>query len=203
MRQRLVGALVLLSGGVVLWSVLFTGPAAYKVDRTTQIPPRPEVERVPAVQPREPEGIAPVEAPAERQETPQETPAAPQKEKEPAKKPSPEDKTSTQVARSGAASDASGKSASPSRPGLTPETNLPVAWVVQVASFSKRDNAETLKEELQAKEYKAYVQKFRGAKGDLYRVMVGPKIDQADAKRDQSEIEKAFGMNTLLVQFER
>lgn len=197
MKQRLVGAVVLLSGGIVLWSVLFTGPAAYKVDRTSQIPPRPEVEKVPAVQPREPEGVPPVETPAVPQPHKDEAP------QEPAKKPAePQEKAPTQVAGN-AASDASDEPASPSRPRLTPETNLPVAWVVQVASFSKRENAETLKEELQAKDYKAYVQKFRGAKGDLYRVMVGPKIDQADAKRDQSEIEKAFGLNTLLVQFER
>lgn len=200
MKQRLVGALVLLSGGVVLWSVLFTGPAAYKVDRDTQIPPRPEVETVPEMSPEPPPGVASLDTEvvpprekekqkdADRAEEAETADAgAAEKAPEPVKE-EPEEAETTQPA---------------SRPALRPETNLPVAWVVQVASFSKQDNADALKEKLQGKGYKAYVQHFRGAKGELYRVMVGPKVSQRDAQREQREIEKTFGLNTLLVQYDQ
>ena len=63
MRQRLVGTLVLLCGGVILWSLLFTGPAEYKLDRSSQIPPQPRIETPQESEPRIPEGIASASAP--------------------------------------------------------------------------------------------------------------------------------------------
>ncbi len=204
MKQRLVGALVLLSGGVVLWSVLFTGPAAYKVDRRTQIPPAPDIAPVPEVAPQMPEGIAPVETPllpaddGRNEPEPEVADAAtppvqiadktkPEPESKPEPKPAP-------VAR---------ESQAPAKPALTADSNLPVAWEVQVASFGQKANADKLKDKLQAQGYKAYVKRVSRAKGDIYRVLVGPKVSQADALQDKRAIEKHFDLKTLLVRFER
>lgn len=202
MKQRLVGALVLLSGGVVLWSLLFTGPAAYKVNRGTQIPAPPAVAEVPEfapakpanipppqplkvaekdIQPLDAEPVAKPEKSAETKPVAKAEPAAPRPEPKPA------------VVKSTADSKS---------PALDKDTVVPVAWVLQVASFVERANADKLKQRLQAKKYKAYVQKTSVSSGVRYRVMVGPSVSKAQAEKDLKSIARQFSLKPLLQQFQ-
>lgn len=60
-------------------------------------------------------------------------------------------------------------------------TGLPVAYVVQVGSFGKQDNAEQLKKRLLDKNLPAYVKRFNLAQGIVYRVLIGPKLSKSRA----------------------
>jgi DedD protein len=55
-------------------------------------------------------------------------------------------------------------------------------WVVQLGSFSIRENAEHLASTLRGQKYAAFVVEFRGSGRILYRVRVGPEQDRARAE---------------------
>ncbi|WP_372778651.1 SPOR domain-containing protein [Litorivivens sp.] len=190
MKQRLVGALVLVSGGIVLWSVLFTGPAAYKVDRSTQIPPAPKVVEPEPAAPKRPMQVAEVEPEQPMPEPP--VPAIP---------------ATGDSAEAEAAPESNSKSETASRPEpkapiVDDSTGVANAWIVQVASFSNEGNANKLKERLQAKGYKAYVKAAPTSSGKvLQRVFVGPELKKAVAEQHKAEIEAAFKLKALLHEF--
>ncbi len=193
MKQRLVGALVLLSGGIVLWSVLFTGPAAYKVDRSTQIPPAPKVVEPEPAAPKRPAQVAEVEPEQPMPEPP--VPAIPAAgdgaEAEAA--PEPVSKSKTEAAN---------RPEPKKAPIVDDSTGVANAWIVQVASFSNEGNANKLKERLQAKGYKAYVKAAPTSSGKvLQRVFVGPELKKAVAEQHKAEIEAAFKLKALLHEF--
>lgn len=180
MRQRLVGALVLLSAGVVLWSILFTGPAAYRVDRQTQIPPMPAVQQPEPIEPRRPENIPEVAEP------------------EPLPEPPVPDLSSKKEA-----ADVKTEVADEKATTIDVNTGEANAWVIQVASFSSAANAENLQERLREKGYKAYVRSVPGSSGKpLQRVFVGPELRREVALEQKSEIEAAFKLKALLHNYE-
>ncbi len=232
MKQRLVGALVLLSLGVVLWSLLFTGNPMRSVDSNSQIPEPMRIDAEPPQAPARPAGVSDlseswVPEPTEQQqqaesslprdeeddsaalsapqkkaeEAPQPEPetapvaeakpkakAKPKQKPEPAPKPKPEPKpakSSTEPA------------------GLDEQRILPKAWVVQVASFRSEDSADGLKKKLQLRGYKAYVEKQSLSGRPLYRVLVGPKLNQIQAEKIRDEIETEFRLKGLVMRFKR
>ncbi len=214
MKQRLVGALILLSGGVVLWSLLFTGPAAYKVNETTQIPPAPAVSQPEPIAPVRPAAISEVEEPAPLPEPPvpdlvskanEDTPEAPTVDAtssaKPVAKPEP-------VVGGRAPEPKAPVAAAPTAATESPKTNTkpsaatPEAWVIQVASFSNSANAESLRKRLAAKGYDAFVKSVSTPGGkSMQRVFVGPELKKSQAERHKADIEKAFRLKALLHEY--
>lgn len=63
------------------------------------------------------------------------------------------------------------------------------AWVVQVASLSKRDSALALRDKLKKQGMTAFVEAVKTSKGaTLYRVRVGPFASRQDAEKMQKRI---------------
>ncbi len=60
-------------------------------------------------------------------------------------------------------------------------------WIVQLASLASKDNAMALRERLRGLGYTAFVEETKTAKGVLYRVRVGPELERtaAEALRDR------------------
>lgn len=54
-------------------------------------------------------------------------------------------------------------------------------WVVQVGSFSKRDNAKKLVKELRSKKYAAFSDQVDLKGKILHRVLIGPEVDKKNA----------------------
>ncbi|GAA4084120.1 SPOR domain-containing protein [Zhongshania borealis] len=205
MRQRLIGALVLLCGGVILWSLLFTGPAASKLDRHSQIPAAPQDEPLIAQAPARPEGIVPADtellppqpipriddevrpasAPVKAAASPEPVAEAPKVVSKPAPKPA------ERVA----------PSVTPSKPGLD-KRGLPVAWVVQVGVFGNGDNAAALKKSLQSAGYKSFIDPVQRDGKRLHRVLVGPVLSEEKAISQQGAINKRFKVKSIVNRFE-
>lgn len=55
-------------------------------------------------------------------------------------------------------------------------------WLVQLGSFSKRENAERLAADLKRKGFSVSVQGGGGSSGTLFRVRAGPEPDKASAE---------------------
>ena len=175
-RQRLVGALVLLALGTVILPILFDFKGAYHVDTRTTIPPAPDIQAI------EIEKAGPV---------PGATAAA-----------SHEEMFRYDDSREKAVeSDSDESNVQYQPPGLNAE-GIPLAWIVQVASFSDTEKAQALTEQLLADGYKAY-RRRAVVKGDVdYRIYVGPKVSKDSMLAEKRAIEEKYKLKALLLTFE-
>jgi DedD protein len=177
-KQRLVGAVVLVSLALILWPVIFSEGINPAVDRRSQISAPPAFEKIPVAKPVRPANIAPIIEPGPEPEPeraivppdadPVEAPAVAVKEK----------------------------------PRLDVQ-GLPESWVLQVASFSQQSNANELTDSLIKRGYKAYSRTVSTSEGPSTRVYVGPRFTKSSFKKDQRVIDKAFGLKSMLIRFEQ
>ncbi len=222
MRQRLVGTLVLLCGGVILWSLLFTGPAEYKLDRTSQIPVAPRIDLQEDVEPQQPEGIpsalAPIVEPqpvvAQLDEEDDggrfngsgvKAAASPPSEAKERSAAAPAPKVATVEVQSKPKAESKPEAESKPVPPAEPSVEakgLPVAWVIQCGSFGQQSNADKLVERMRQSGYKAYSEKVERRGTTLYRVLVGPTLNRERAEALRVEINRRFALKSILSRFE-
>ena len=163
LKQRLVGALVLLALGVLLWPLL-VGPGQQRnVVIESNIPERPDFEPFEIPAPQKPESLP---DPGEWQEEVEETLVELEPTPEPQEK---EQNIQTSL-------DASG---------------LPQGWMIQVGSFGQVENAEKLSSRLRDSGYKTFIRPAVGD-FKLTRVYVGPMVDESAASSAAREIKKQF-----------
>lgn len=77
-------------------------------------------------------------------------------------------------------------------------SHLPVTWSVQLASLSNRDNALKLQKTLRGQGYNAYVRTFEG----MNRVFVGPVIERAEANRLRDQLRRQHKLDGIVVRFQ-
>jgi DedD protein len=78
---------------------------------------------------------------------------------------------------------------------------VPLAWILQVASVSSADKAEQLRQQLLQKDRKAYTRKVKSEGRELYRVYIGPKFERARLEELQAEVDREFGVKSLIVRY--
>lgn len=173
LRQRLVGALVLIAIGAILWPVVFDEGPTRTISRDSVIPTAPAIEPVviePLVNP------VPSDSATFGPVTDEGLPV----EEEP------DQEMLTTLEESPAAV-----------PAVIDEQGLPEAWSVQVGAFSNQANAVSLMQKLQAAGFKAYLRESDG----LARVLVGPKLTKKGAAADLQAIEQSFELRGRLVRY--
>ena len=70
-------------------------------------------------------------------------------------------------------------------------------WVVQLASFSREANAESLRAKLVAKGFAAFIEKT----GSMYRVRVGPMSGQQQARDLRATLKLAVNLQGVVVRY--
>ncbi len=65
-----------------------------------------------------------------------------------------------------------------------------LAWVVQVGSFSSSKNALALRDKLRAKGYRTFVESINATSGKMYRVRVGPELDKSKIETAQKKLKQ-------------
>ncbi len=206
LKQRLVGALILLALGVVFWPIIFVEPGDTGPEERASIPPRPAVDTTPVEAPDMAGLTVAPETRAERERDAGETPAgdaAPARAGRPAQDASgapPETAAPEPVAAVEAAPAQPTRTEPPEKPVIDSD-GLPVAWILQVASVSSADKAEELRQQLVAMEHKAYVKRIRRGDKSLYRVYVGPKLERARLEQIQAEIDAEFGVQSMIARY--
>ena len=188
-KQRIIGAIVLVALAVIFIPILLPGHRDLGFSETeSHIPPKPaELENLKVLELEKP---LPAPAPREIVRTPidERSPPAPKTESEtPAVEPKPaaaDKKVSTPPASQEPKSD-------------TPTTAK--AWVVQVGSFSKRDNALRLRDQLRSKGYKTFVEQISTADKTFYRVRVGPVVSRSNAVALQKELQTKMKLQDTAV----
>jgi len=198
LKQRIIGALVLVSLAVIFVPMMFDEPHSERKTSAIQIPEEPPF---PEVDMPEPDTTEP---PTYRIEEP-----SPETDPEP-------------VAESAVEQNIPGESAEPeldldlesvpeqaetadSRPSDEDEPvsaeftrSLEGAWVVQLGSFGSSENATRLREQVREKGYSSHLQEITRGDSQLTRVFSGPFAEKAEAERAKQALDKAFGLNSLV-----
>lgn len=217
LKQRLVGALILVALGVVFWPIIFVEPGEQPSAERASIPPRPQVDTAPIEAPelaglRRSPPMAAQQDPEQEQQQLQEREQQREQELvavEPAAEPEQPSEV-VEKAPAGIAEKTSVAAAPVEQPRTRSEApeklaidsdGVPVAWILQVASVSSADKAEQLRQRLLTMQQKAYVKKVgRGGK-DLYRVYIGPKFERAKLEKIQSDVDAEFGVKSMIARY--
>ncbi|EQC1090194.1 SPOR domain-containing protein [Pseudomonas aeruginosa] len=204
LKQRIVGALVLIALAVIFLPMLFT-----REDESRQVvveaPPRPQAPAMPSVevQPTEVPELQPGEEDIAPEIVEEGSPAAAGQPSQPiGGLPATPPPAQTQApSASPPPSQPQPPAAPPSPPPVEKRleaNNLPQSWSVQLASLSNRARAEELQKTLRSQGYNAYIRSFDG----MNRVFVGPVIQRAEADRLRDQLSKQQKLNGFVVRFQ-
>lgn len=204
-KQRMVGALVLVALAVIFLPMLFSREDEMRqvhveTPQAPAMPSLPEVKVEPVAVPQ-PQVIpeAPQQAPVVIDEAtaPASTPSQPitpspqtQAQVQPPKPqaPTPVPKVEAKPAATPA----------PAAPSKIDVNGLPVSWSIQLASLSNRAGAEKLQQTLRSQGYNAYIR----SAGGMNRVYVGPLIERAEAERVRDAINRQNSLKGFVVRFQ-
>ncbi|RMD68045.1 MAG: SPOR domain-containing protein, partial [Gammaproteobacteria bacterium] len=73
------------------------------------------------------------------------------------------------------------------------------AWVVQLGTFRRRENALGLRDRLQKQGYPSFIETAEGRRGPLYRVRVGPFLEKEEAQAVLGRLEQALHLKGLVL----
>ncbi len=171
LKQRLVGAAVIISLGVVIIPMLLDGSGNRIIK---EIPPRPERQGI--------SGTGFIKD--------QSIPSAPRRDEgaivyssEPvATKPK-----SSSIAKQ--STDSKAKQPVADVKALSPKVSKSVttqklaSWVVQVGSFTEKNKAMTLRDQIRSKGFTVFMEQFKNSENNkMYRVRVGPTLSRSEAE---------------------
>lgn len=201
MKQRMVGALVLVALAVIFLPMLFT-----REDEMRQV--RVEVPQAPAMPSLAQVQVEPVAVPepqplpepvvVEESSAPVATPSQPIAPAPSALPPAAKPQLQAPAPKATPAPAASAPVAKPTVPAKIDVNGLPVSWSIQLASLSNRGGADTLQKTLRSQGYNAYI---RSADG-MNRVFVGPLIERAEAERLRDVINRQHNLKGFVVRFQ-
>ena len=191
LKQRMVGALVLLALAVIFLPMLLSredesqrvqvdAPEMPAALQAPEVELQPVVVPEPQLLPDEPIGADAEQSMESGEPVVAEQPAAPVTPVTPAAEPEP-------------------VVAAPSpAPSKLDANSLPISWSVQLASLSSSDGAQKLQKTLRSQGYNAYIRSFDG----MNRVFVGPLIERVEADRLRDQLNRQHKLNGFVVRFQ-
>ena len=190
-RERLVGALVLVAIVVLLVPAILKGRSPEPVTDPESAPVR-RIEMPIGDQPPAPEEQVLVPEPLMEETGPASPPPA-----RPAAESPPETEAPAPVApqRAPVPAPAQAPTSEPAPP--APAAVSGSAWAVQLGAFSSKAKAEQLVAELRKRQFSAFVLEYRASGKVLYRVRVGPEQDRARAEATAARLAKE-GFQTVV-----
>ncbi len=187
LRQRLVGALILVALGVVFWPIIFVQPDQFPALERRPVPPSPRVDNSPLPAP-DSAGLRTSPAPA----------IADIAENADVDMP-PEAYNGTELSAANA-SGPSTRDQAPQVPALDSD-GIPIAWSLQVATMSSRGKAKKLRDELNQHAMKAYLKPLSRNGDTWFRVYVGPKFERAQLESIKQSVDARYGVESLIARY--
>jgi DedD protein len=196
LKQRLVGALILVALGVVFWPIIFVEPGEQGGAEEARIPQRPQVDTTPVETPGM-VGLRPSPEQVKEQPAPDRplltlAPESPPPTTSGTAAPEPVKKTAVPVKKT--------RTEPPVKP-VIDDQGVPVVWILRVASVSSSSRADELRKRLLEMGYKAYTKKIKSGDKTLYRVYVGPKAEKAKLAKIQPQIDAEFGVTSMISRY--
>ncbi len=204
LKHRLIGAAVLAAVAVLLLPSFFKEKSEYQVSTKSQIPAQPNVVAEEFKAPQPVPNIEPAPAP-ETMFVPTDSASELPLSEVP---PSVVTAVSSSAAVSSAASTkvvssavtAQAASSLPAMP--LNQKGLPDAWVVQVGSFTTKEAANKLRDDLQANGQKAYVRTTTSGNSAISRVYIGPKLDKNQALALKEQMDRRLKVKSMVMRFQ-
>ena len=176
LKQRLLGGAVLVALVVIFVPMLIDEPVDSKLVSDHRIPPKPkEIEKpMPSILP----------PPPATKEAPPAIAEKPPVKKSPARAP--------ETSRNSA-----------SKPAAQSERQSPAAWIIQVVSLTKKENAQKLVADLRKAELPAQMQTVAVDGKRHYRVRVGPEVNHQTALKMAERITQEFKLKPKVLHYSK
>lgn len=216
LKQRLVGAAVLVALAVIFLPAVFDKDERVAIDTTSQIPSAPLIEPPTIPRPMKPEGIKipPAEElfqPILVEEDSQDDLIVETDQMDSGNdntgsafdikpEPKPISKVTPTVNPKPEPAKVEAKPKPVSKPTLN-ASGVPVGWVIQAASFKSAETANGFSDKLLKDNYKSYVKSVETSKGEYFRVFAGPYIDEQKAIDDKQAIDKRYKVSSRVLRF--
>lgn len=209
LKQRVIGALVLISLAVIFVPMLFDEPHTERSSRLIDIPeepPFPEVQAPPATDTQPPSYRLeePTDLESELAGNPDRAQPAPAEQVPPSDEPAPapaeSEPVSEPVKESAPATPETVQQPEPAPEAATEEfsRSLEGAWVVQLGSFGNADNARNLRDKVREQGYDSHLQQVERGDTTFTRVFAGPFAEKPAAEKAKRELDAGFGVNGLV-----
>ena len=222
-KQRLVGAVVLVSLAVVFVPILFDMPREMNESTSTtgisEIPERPWGGSESSVSitldlPQTPRVDAEVQRERNRNTPAREGEDTGTASKDAASASVDPDNTAVDATSNSSGAVASAKVPSVSRSKASVTTRKPDdgigngqaaaaqasgGWMIQLGSFQKPENAFALRKRLQSRGYPAFVKSGSSAQGAVSRVFVGPMSDRRQAKTSATKLQREMALEGIVM----
>ncbi|MAL96556.1 MAG: hypothetical protein CME40_15900 [Haliea sp.] len=207
-KQRLVGALILVALGVIFWPIIFVDPDTDIDIETLQMPPRPAPPEGFQAFPEEggeatfdsrDDVALPDPEPAPGEATPEEDPsaAASAEAEQPAATPEGDAEAAGAAEETAVPAPGETREVPIAEPQMDAQ-GLPVVWTLQLVTLSDGIKAEALRQDLIDEGHKAYVKAVTVAGKPLYRVHIGPKAERAQLEALQAELDARLGVKSMI-----
>lgn len=211
LKERIVGATVIVALGIIVIPWLLDGPAQAPrpVERTLELPSGEAPGRVYSI-PLDPAAGPPVQVGNEAREEAEASspepsgavrrpagepvlspPIEPERDAPPEQPSQPPPRPATQAVQP--------SEEKPARQAPEP-ADAGGDWAVQVGSFSQADNARALRAQLAAAGFDAFVSRVATDAGTMHRVRVGPAATRADAEKLLARLRAAGHPGARVVQ---
>ncbi len=200
LKQRLVGAIVIIVLGVIAWPIVFSDPSQMQLDRTSQVPKIPSLQKMQLEAPEPVENVPPAggrydEALAAEAE---ELERLAQEAEKQAEKSVPEQLALPE----NGPDETTGEFAAPAAPPTQmDERGIPMAWVLQIVTVSKKSKAEELVRELVEKGHKAYFRPIQAGDSTLYRVNLGPRFERKAIEELKPQIDRSLRVQSIVARY--
>ncbi len=217
LKQRLVGAVVLVALGVIFIPMLLEGPDDTLVPELDELPelvdpaPSRPLDAFPTMDtlPVSPDtSVLAADAAPDSEPVPEPEPLPePEPEPEAASEPDPGLQAGPAAAESGAQTSPAAEPAAPEQPPAPQEPAAEPAagplgsWVVQVGSFSNESNALGLRDKLRQGGFTTQVEKVRVAGKTHYRVRVGPFLERDAAEQKRKQLADKFKLSGRVLSY--
>lgn len=207
LKQRLVGAVVLVALAVIFIPMLLPGKGGltrgisdsnipsepdYRFSPTPPAPVAPKIAAAPNVPMDDKSLDAEMDKTLHTKSIAKSTIKAAEKPK-----PAPV-KKATSVTKTTSDSKVTKVAKAKSAPPVKEKSHKASGWVVQVGSFSSRANAKGLRDKLRKLGHACFVEEIKGESGAVYRVRVGPEVRRSSAEKLRKKLAEVAGLKGLV-----
>ena len=217
LKQRIVGALVLVALAVIFVPMVFDEPHSGRTSTSITIPEEPPFPEVDGPYDEQKAPEAAVERAAAESDTGESEPGYRLVEPEPVPvepatvtPPQPDVEKTAEVPASPVEPEAGSTPAPAPTPAVPAKKetidysgSLAGSWVVQMGSFGNADNARRLRDKVREKGYGSHLQDVVRGDTRLTRVFSGPFATKADAEAAKRDLDQAFNLNSLVTTGEK
>lgn len=201
-KQRLVGTVVLLALGVVFWPIIFVEPEVSSPITLEPMPPRPGIDETPLPRPRLPQAVvdSDLAAPTVEPEVQSAADEATLLENDPDNAGAAVDDSLASLPNAREIDSLEPRS-EPPQPVQRDKQGFARAWVLQVATVSSEERARQLVDALQGRGYEAFSRRFSLDDKVLWRVQIGPKLEQARLTAIKPDIDRSLKVNSTILRY--